>query len=353
MRKWIALLTLTLVMTLAACGEATDPDTNQLTVTTTLFPHFDIARSIAPEDADVSLVLPAGTSPHDYEPSPGTVADILNSDIFIYTGEMLEPWVLSIYDDAVDAGVVMLEMADFVVLLEAESDHEHDHADDDGHDHGDVDPHFWTDPNNLILMTNAIRREFERLAPDDVDHIDSQADIYVDELNHFDEMFETLRASVSTTTMMHGGHSAFGYFTYAYDLDMVVPYEGFSDDAEPTPGALSDMINTMATYNTEYLFSEALLASSVADTIAEETGAETLVLYSMGKVGADDLANGMTLFDMMDHNLEQFMIGLGYTGPEMDHDHDHDDHDHDHVEHDDHADTDHDDHDDHTDHDHD
>ncbi len=325
MRKWMALLAILLIGGLAACGETVD-ETDTLSITTTLFPHYDIARSIAPEDAEVSLILPPGTSPHDFEPSPQTVASILESDLFIYTGEMLEPWVDTILADAIDAGVTVLEMADFVVLLEAEDHDEHDHADDEGHDHGDVDPHFWTDPSNLILMTNAIRRELERLAPEEAVHIDEHTDLYVEELRHFDEMFETLVGHIATSTLMYGGHNALGYFTHAYGLDVVLPYEGFSDDAEPTPGALATMIDTMETYNTEYLFSEALLASSVADTIADETGAELLVLYGMGKIGADDLAAGMTLFDMMDHNLEMLIIGLGYNGPELDHDHD--DHDH-------------------------
>ena len=339
MRKWVlALITVGLGFTLAACG-ATEETDGPLTITTTLFPHYDIARSIAPEDAEVSLILPAGMSPHDFEPSPQTVANILDSDLFIYTGEMLEPWVESILTEAEEAGVTTLEMADFVVLLSAEAHDDHDHGEDEGHDHGDVDPHFWTDPNNLILMSQAIQRELERLAPNESVHIQDHADLFIDELRHFDEMFDTLVDHVATTTMMHGGHNALGYFLDAYGLEAVLPYAGFSDDAEPTPGALTEMIDTMNTYNTQYLYSEALLATSVADTIAEETGAEILVLYSMGKVGADDLASGMTLFDMMDHNLEMFMLGLGYDGPEMDHDHAHgddhaheDEHDHDHED---------------------
>lgn len=320
MRKIWIVLAILLVGTLSACGN-TDSESD-FRVTTTLFPQYDITRSIAPEEASVSLILPPGVSPHDYEPSPQVVASILESDLFIYTSEWLEPWVSSILEEATNHGVTVLEMADFVVLMSAEEDHD-DHEEDD-HDHGEIDPHFWSDPNNLILMTNAIKRELVRLYPEEEVNINTHADAFVDELRHFDEMFETLVANISTTTVMYGGHNALSYFANAYGLEFVLPYIGFSDDAEPTPGALTSMIELMETANTQYLFSEALLSNLVADTITEETGAENLVLYAMGKIGADDFESGMTLFDMMNHNLEMFMLGLGYNGPEIDTDHDHD-----------------------------
>lgn len=322
MRKVWIVLTITMGFTLAACS--TDPSSDDFTITTTLFPHYDIVRALAPEGTNVELIVPAGVSTHDYEPSPQTVARILESDVFIYTGDFLEPWLDTILADAITQGVTPLEMADFVVLLEKSGD-DHD-ADEDDHDHGDVDPHFWLDPTNMILMTNAIKRELIALNPDAATHIEEEAAHYIEELRHFDEFYGQLSRESTTTTMMHGGHNAFGYFARAYGFDFVNPYAGFSTDAEPTPGALLTMIDLMDTYQTQYLFSEALLASSVADTISEETGAEILYVYTMGQIGADDWAAGMTVFDMMEHNLEQFVIGLGYTGEPFEHD-DHDDQD--------------------------
>ena len=119
--------------------------------------------------------------------------------------------------------------------------------------------------------------------------------------------------------MMHGGHNAIGYFVERYNLIYVNPYEGFSTDAEPTPSAISYMIDLMNTNNIEYLFSETLISDTVASTIKEQTGAEILYLYAGGNLSKDDFDSGLTFLEMMEHNLEQYKIGFGYD--EADHEH--------------------------------
>jgi zinc transport system substrate-binding protein len=67
------------------------------------------------------------------------------------------------------------------------------------------------------------------------------------------------------------------------------------------------------------LFSETLLSQTVANTISEQTGAEILYIYSMGNLSKDEFESGLTFLDMMEHNLTQYRIGLGYD--ETDHTH--------------------------------
>ena len=61
-------------------------------VVATLFPQYDFARQIAGEHADVTLLLPPGVESHSYEPTPADIIMIGKADLFLYTGEYMEPW---------------------------------------------------------------------------------------------------------------------------------------------------------------------------------------------------------------------------------------------------------------------
>ena len=53
---------------------------NKLTIVASLFPHYDFARAIAGEYADVILILPPGIESHAYEPTPKDIIKITESD---------------------------------------------------------------------------------------------------------------------------------------------------------------------------------------------------------------------------------------------------------------------------------
>ena len=201
------------------------------------------------------------------------------------------------------------------VVVEEPHDHDHDdHDDHDGHNHGMFDPHIWTDPLNLIILTSVIRDALIEIAPESADQIRANAQSYIDELQNIHIAYSNWMTTRSTNVMMHGGHNAFAYFAARYNVSFVNAYRGFSTDAEPTPGALQTMIQTMNQNNVSHLFSEELISQNVANTISRETGATILYLYSMEKMTQEEYNDGITLFDMFRHNLEQLKIGMGPRG---------------------------------------
>lgn len=72
----------------------------EIKIVTTLYPTYDFAKNIVGDKGDVELLLPLGLEAHSYEPIPGDIIKINNSDIFIYTGEAMEPWVVNIAKQA-------------------------------------------------------------------------------------------------------------------------------------------------------------------------------------------------------------------------------------------------------------
>jgi len=323
----ISVILIGTLVSLIACTGSEERD--KPLVMTSLFPQYDFTRAVAGDLVDVEYLLPPGTSAHSFEPSARTVASILDADALIYTGESMEPWVHTLIESNAPDSLSILDLTQNVRLIDSDGhiyesevhddhdDHDKEDHDEDEHDHGAYDPHIWTDPLNAIQMVEDITALLVELVPEEAQTLNANKDAYVAELNRMHLAFLDLVENSERQTIMHGGHNAMGYFVARYNLEYVNPYRGFSTDAEPTPQAIASMVDTMNTYNIEHLFSEQLISPNVSNAISEETGATILYLYAGGNIPLDEFNDGLTFLDMLEHNLEQLKIGLGYTGDDM------------------------------------
>ena len=94
MKKWkVGLFSLLLVSVLGACSTngQTSKETGKekLSVITTFYPMYDFTKNIVGDEGEVKLLIPAGTEPHDYEPSAKEIASIHDADIFVYHNEKI------------------------------------------------------------------------------------------------------------------------------------------------------------------------------------------------------------------------------------------------------------------------
>ncbi|MFH5881733.1 MAG: metal ABC transporter solute-binding protein, Zn/Mn family [Candidatus Izemoplasmataceae bacterium] len=212
-------------------------------------------------------------------------------------------------DGDITAEAAMEEIEDLVHAFMQEEDHPHD-----DNDHGDFDPHIWLDPLNAKNMVRDIIEALVELLPEHEATIRANGQAYLAELEALHQSYLDLVANVEVLKIMHGGHNAFTYFTHRYNIQYVTPYRGFSSNAEPTPQALAEMIDLMNETGIEHLFSEHLISPNVANAIKEATGATILYLYAGENAPKDAFDRGITFIEMMQHNLEQFKIGMKYNG---------------------------------------
>jgi zinc transport system substrate-binding protein len=350
---------LALVLTLTACGSAgaSTPGTNPqpadsaqasaaventqaaqpLTVITTLFPQYDFVRIIAGDRVDARLILPPGIEPHTFEPTPKDIVAIGKADLFIYTGDVMEPWAGRILEGIQDTGLQVIDASAGIDLVQpgadspAETgssgdDHDGDTHDGDAHDevehdeeahdadaHAEgSDPHIWLDPMLAIEMVRNITDGLVAADPDHAAHYRDNADAYIAELKAFDAACQETFGHVDNRTIVYGGHFAFGYFARRYGLTHVSPYTGFSPDAEPTPRKIAELIDRIRELGTSTVYFEELVDPKVAEVIADATDAEMLLLHGAHNVTAAELKAGVSYLGIMQENLEKLKKGLGY-----------------------------------------
>jgi len=104
-------------------------------------------------------------------------------------------------------------------------------------------------------------------------------------------------------------HAAFGYLAAAYGLNQIA-IAGLSPDAEPSPEQLADIVKQARTDKIKYIFFESLVSPKLAQTIATEINAQTLVFNPLEGLTKDEIAQGQDYFTEMRNNLTNLRTAL-------------------------------------------
>lgn len=318
MKKFVAFVLMTMfIIVLSGCesnievpeGESAVEE-SRLSIVTSLYPQYDFAKSIVGDKADVVLILPPGVESHSFEPTPKDMVTLQNADMFLYTGEVMEPWAYKL-TGSIDAKIVDLSKGISLMDLEAHEDEEQN-EDEDEHEEL-VDPHFWTDPNLAIIMVDNILTSLKEVDERNADYYETNANTLKQALLDLDAEIEEVLSKTKSKTILSGGHFAFGYFVERYGLEHMSPYEGFSPDAEPTPKKITALIENIKETNAKAIFYEELIDPKVSRVISEETDIDMLLLHGAHNVTKEEFEAGKSYITFMKENLERLKIGLGYN----------------------------------------
>lgn len=298
-----------IVLTLpgASCRQKDQEDgaEKKLVVVASLFPLYDFARNIGKERVEVILLLPPGVEPHSYEPSPGDILKIHKADIFLYTGDTMEPWITTVRKSIRGEKPLIVDTGQSVRANDGHAPHE-----DDADHHGRQDPHIWLDFSNAEKMVDEILEGFVRDDPSGKEYYTRNAGAYKQKLQALDRNYSVSLASCKKRVLIHGGHFAFGYLARRYNLRYLSAYQGFAPNAEPTPQNLIDLVEKLRDNKLRFLFYEELVVPRVAETLARETGAGLLKLNGAHNVTKNELRQGITFISLMEQNLTNLSRGL-------------------------------------------
>jgi zinc transport system substrate-binding protein len=306
MNRKIIIIQIFFVLICFSCADSRQRD--KLTVIATLFPQYDFAKQIARDKADVRLLLPPGVEAHSYEPAPRDITAIKKANIFIYTSELMEPWIAKLTGIIKNDSVVIVE-AGTDIDIDGHGEHEHT-SEKTNHNHSAGDPHIWVDPVYAQKMTDNILAGFLKADPKNKSFYMTNAETIKKELYKLHADFKTFFKKTKNKTIIHGGHFTFGYFAKRYNLTYLSPYKGFSPDSEPSPQKIAELIKTIKSTGSKAIFYEELIDPKVAKVIAAQTGAKMLLLHGAHNVSKEELNEGITYLSIMRGNLERLKEGL-------------------------------------------
>jgi zinc transport system substrate-binding protein len=281
-------------------------------IVTTLFPFYDITKTLVGEQAEVSLLLPPGIEPHSFEPTPQDIIRVQEADIFIYTGDIMEPWVKDIIND-LPKTVTIVDTSQGITLIENADDHGHGHDDDHGDEKNKeklaLDPHFWLDFNNTIIATKTISDTISSKNIVDTTLLSQNRDILTRDFTQIDIDYRDTLGKCRNKTILQAGHRTFGYLAKRYNLEYITTEE-LSPNSDTSAQDIANLIDEVRKEKAKAIFSEELIEPRIAQTISNETEVPILLLNGAHNITSDQFKSGISFIDIMRENLENLRTGL-------------------------------------------
>ncbi|MCX6731100.1 MAG: zinc ABC transporter substrate-binding protein [Candidatus Roizmanbacteria bacterium] len=262
---------------------------NKLKVTTSFYPLAFLTERIGGQYVTVTNLTPAGAEPHDFEPSTRDITELENQDIIFLNGGGVEG-----YTDNLRKNVNPKKTLLIIVGKSLMSDPK--------------DPHIWLDP---ILYMKEAEVVAKALIQKDQLHTKKYTEnlhMLINELSQLDSDFQKGLNNCSQKNIITS-HKAFSYLAHRYNLREVA-LAGLSPEEEPSSKTLSDITTFAKNNNIRYIFFEELVSPVIAETIAREIGAKTLVFNPLEGLTKNDEITKKTYVTIQKENLANLQIAL-------------------------------------------
>jgi zinc transport system substrate-binding protein len=274
-----------LLFLMTGCSQSseTGQSSDKAVVAVTIVPEQTFVEAVCGDLVDVVTLVPPGSSPENYEPTPQEMADFSQASLYFTIGVPTED--ANILANTGDVTVVALE--DAVAELYPDRTFED----------GGRDPHIWLSPKRVAVMIDTICAEMSQLDPDNVSTYQANAQNYKDQLQEVDAEITAALSGVTNKTFI-AYHPAFGYLADDYGLTMVALEE---EGKEATPQQLQAAIDLAKAQNIKVIFYQEEIDSSQSQAFAEELGGQTIQLEPLS---ADYINNMRKMAQTMAEAME-------------------------------------------------
>jgi zinc/manganese transport system substrate-binding protein len=248
---------------LPACSSSEPETSARPNIVVTYSVLGSVVTDLVGDAADVTILIPDGQDPHDFQPSARDIETINNADIVVSNGLDFEEGLEDVLASAIESGVSVYMVGENLTVREPDEDH----AEEEGHAHGAGDPHLWLSPLSftqaLPSLTAAINKA-TGLSIDETTALDQLTKLD----NEITEVIDTIESCV-----MVSGHDEMGYFADRYGctvIGAIIP--SFSTTSEATAKQIADLKVLAASNNVKAVFTGLGTPAEVSEQLASELG---------------------------------------------------------------------------------
>ena len=258
MKRLIPILTIFICF---ACGN-TAQKSEKAIITVTIEPLRYFTEAIAGENYQVVSMVPKGSSPESYDPTPQQLVNLSKSQAYFRIGHIgfEQAWMKKLEANCPD-----MKVYDTSKGIDLIRDKGHWHGD---HFHeGGVEPHIWNSTQNALIIVDNI---YQALCELDTTHqadYKYRLDSLKQSIQQTDAETRKLLENADSTFLIY--HPALSYFARDYGLKQISIEEG---GKEPSPAQLKKLIETCRNENVHTIFVQQEFDQRNAQLIAHELG---------------------------------------------------------------------------------
>lgn len=250
--------------TLPACSQQADAPTPEADhIVVSVPPLAWLARTVAPE-AEITVLVPEGASPHGYEMTPQQAAALREADVVLLVGLGLEPAGVDVAIGPARDGRVIIHLEDGLGPMDdAEMADAHDHT---------IDPHLWLDPESMRFGAGQLAAALGR----------SNAAVETT-ISAIEREYAEALAPYAGDRIV-GVHDAWSRLAARFGLEAPESVMERSE-IETTPGAIEEAASVLRSGTPAVIVLEPQMDPSLPRRLAELTGAP---IAEMDPIGGED-----------------------------------------------------------------
>ena len=238
-------------------------------ITVTIEPQRYFAEQLVDSLFRVECMVPAGTSPETYDPTPAQMVKLARSKAYFCIGHIgfEEMWVDKLKQNYPQ--VPFFDNSKGISLIASE----HSHSGGNSHEQG-VDPHTWSSPKAARWI---VQNMYKSLVEIDSTNKDRYADNlqhllgYIDDIDQ--KITQILQNSSQKAFIIY--HPALTYFARDYGLTQ---YSIEADGKEPSPGQLKLLIEAAKEKGVKTVFVQQEFDRKNAESVAKEIGCRIVAI---------------------------------------------------------------------------
>jgi len=248
---------------LPACSSSEPETSARPNIVVTYSVLGSVVLDLVGDAADVTILIPDGQDPHDFQPSARDIETINNADIVVSNGLDFEEGLEDVLASAIESGASVYMVGENITVREPDEDH----AEEEGHAHGAGDPHLWLSPLSFTQALPSLTAAINKATGLSIDETTA-----LDQLTKLDNEITEVIDTIASCVMV-SGHDEMGYFADRYGctvIGAIIP--SFSTTSEATAKQIADLKVLAASNNVKAVFTGLGTPAEVSEQLASELG---------------------------------------------------------------------------------
>jgi zinc transport system substrate-binding protein len=282
--KYLSICIAALVLLLAGCttpqSKATADEAAVPTLTVTIEPQRAMVEAVAGERFRVVSMVPKGSSPETYDPTPQQLVRLGQSRAYLRIGYLgfEVAWMDKLRQNAPDMALFDLSQG-IAPIYESHADEAHASAHAAG-----IEPHIWMSAVNARVMADNICRALTTLDAAHAEEFARRTDSLKLVIDRTDSVVRSLLPQHSTAFLIY--HPSLSYFARDYGLQQISIEEG---GKEPSPAHLKELIERSRAARPSVIFVQPEFDVRNARTLAKDLHVKIVTVNPLSYDWADQM----------------------------------------------------------------
>ncbi len=273
MKKNLIILLFSLL--LFSCKMGDTPKSSTLTVT--IEPQRYFLEQIVGDKFEVNTLVPPGSSPEAFDPSPMAMVNLGKSKAYFKVGFLGYENVWSKKLESNNPDVKQIDCSSGIELLYGthgeHCNHDGEHTDHDHDPHG-ADPHVWSSTKNAKKFSLNMLEAILKIDPENSDYYKENYANLVKQIEDTELVLNEMLDDIPSRSFIIY-HPALSYFAHDYNLEQhSIEFEG----KNPSPAQMKELVDLARRENIKAVLIQQEFDIKNTNVIAQEIGAKAYVI---------------------------------------------------------------------------